>query len=379
MSTQTQKDLLLRAIRREPVPHLPLMYRAHPEVSEKLLRHFGLAGLEDNGDALIRCLGADNYSDGETLGAFTSYVPLYVGPELDCTYDVDHFFAWGIKPVRQVNAGVVELQFHHDPPLAGRDSLDDIQAYRFPKLEWFDFDQYRVVIDTPSADVREQRIVAATLINRSGGLFQNTCMMNSIFMTSIFLRGMEQMFMDLATNEKYAEALISAIGEVSLEFCRKTLAGLHDRIDLYGIWDDFASQDGMMISPDTWRRFYKPWHRRIIDEAKRHGLLVAYHICGNCTAVIPDLIDMGVDLLDPVQVSARDMDLESLKRRFGRDICFHGGLDSQRLIPLGTPEEIRAEVRRIRRLYGEEGGLILGPSHYLTLDTPIENILAIYD
>jgi hypothetical protein len=372
------KELLLRAIHRQEVPRLPLMYRALPEVSGRLLRHFGLGTLARDWQTLIQRLGADNYSDGETLGAFTSYVPRYVGPERDCIQDVDHFFVWGIDPVRRVSGGMTELEFHHSPPLAGRDEPSDLRAYGFPRLEWFDFEQCRAVIDAPSEDVRDQRLVPVASIEKSDRLFHNACMLNSIFMTSIFLRGTEQMLMDLAAAPQYAEALIGRIGEFCLEFCRQTLSRLGPRIDLYGIWDDFASQEGLMISPETWRRFYKPWHRRIIAEAKRHELIVCYHICGNCTEVIPDLIEMGVDLLDPVQVSARQMDLESLKREFGRDICLHGGLDSQTLLTRGAPEQIRREVRRAQGLYENQGGLILGPSHYLTTDTPLENILAMY-
>jgi hypothetical protein len=354
------------------------MYRALPEVSGRLLRHFGLGTLARDWQTLIQRLGADNYSDGETLGAFTSYVPRYVGPERGCIQDVDHFFVWGIDPVQRVSGGMTELEFHHSPPLAGRDQPSDLRTYGFPRLEWFDFEQCRAVIDAPSEDVRNQRLVPVACIERSDQIFHNACMLNSIFMTSIFLRGAEQMLMDLAAAPQYAEALIGRIGDFCLEFCRQTLSRLGPRIDLYGIWDDFASQEGLMISPETWRRFYKPWHRRIIAEAKRHELIVCFHICGNCTAVIPDLIEMGVDLLDPVQVSARQMDLESLKREFGRDICLHGGLDSQTLLTRGTPEQIRREVRRAQRLYENQGGLILGPSHYLTTDTPLENILAVY-
>jgi uroporphyrinogen decarboxylase len=87
---------------------------------------------------------------------------------------------------------------------------------------------------------------------------------------------------------------------------------------------------------------------------------------------------MGVDILDPVQVAARDMEISGLKRRFGRDICFHGGVDAQKMLTQGTPEEIRKEVRRINSIFDGEGGIILGPSHYITADTPAENILAMY-
>ena len=172
--------------------------------------------------------------------------------------------------------------------------------------------------------------------------------------------------------------LIGKIGEFMLEFCIRNLDSIGDEIDLYGFWDDFATQDDLMISRELWQKFYKPWHKKMIEAVKSKGLLVCYHICGNCTKVIPDLIEMGVDILDPVQVAARDMEISGLKRQFGRDICFHGAVDAQKLLTQGTPEEIRKEVRRIESVFDGEGGIILGPSHYITADTPTENILAIY-
>lgn len=269
--------------------------------------------------------------------------------------------------------------FHKDPPLGNADMISDLSDYRFPKIEWFDFNNYKILTDAIFKGLEEQKEIKASNIKRSDKYFLNTYCMNSIFMTSIFIRGINKMFMDLAVNEKYAEVLIGKIGEFMLEFCTRNLQSIGDEIDLYGIWDDFATQDGLMISREIWQKFYKPWHKKIIEVVKNHGLLVVYHICGNCSEVIPDLIEMGVDILDPVQVSARDMEISSLKKQFGKDICFHGGVDAQKLLPFSSPEEIRKEIRRIRSIFNGEGGIILGPSHYITTDTPTENILAIYN
>ncbi len=134
-----------------------------------------------------------------------------------------------------------------------------------------------------------------------------------------------------------------------------------------------------MLSPDLWRKYYKPWDKKLIEIAKSHNLLVCFHVCGNCTAILPDLIEMGVDLLDPVQTSAKNMELSNLKKQFGKDLCFHGGLDVQGLLPRAAPWEIELEVKKIKDLFGDGGGIILGPSHYITVDTPTENILAVYE
>ena len=180
-------------------------------------------------------------------------------------------------------------------------------------------------------------------------------------MTSIFMRGFETMLMDLLTNQKYAESLISRIAEFMIDFHCKNLDSIGDKLDLFGIWDDFATQEELMISADIWRKFYKPWDKKIIEIAKKRNLFVSFHICGNCKEIIPDLIEMGVDILDPVQTNARDMDLKGLKQEFGKDICFHGGIDAQKLLIEGTPENIKEEVAKAKEIFKDEGGIILGP------------------
>jgi len=355
------------------------MYRADPAINDRLMNHFGLEDIEKNWGILLEKIGADNFSDGETLGAFTSYIPKYTGPRFDAVYDVNHFFIWGIKPVKVEVAGTTDIVFHKDSPLADKDRISDLSEYRFPGIEWFDFSTYKVAPEVVFKGPEDQEEIKAKDIRRNERLFLNTYCMNSIFMTSLFIRGIDRMMLDLAGNRKYAETLIGSIGEFMLEFCIRNVDAIGDEIDLYGFWDDFATQDNLMISRELWQKFYKPWHKKMIEAAKSKGLLVCYHVCGNCSSVIPDLIEMGVDILDPVQVSARNMEISGLKKQFGRDICFHGAVDAQKMLTLGTPEEIRKEVNRINSVFDGEGGIILGPSHYITADTPIENILAIYE
>lgn len=374
----TRKQLIKNSIEHRSIDKIPLMYRGDPKINEDLKDYFGLKNLQNEWDKLIEKLGADNFSDGASLGAFTTYFPKYIGPDFDSIYEPNHFFIWGIKPVVVKAGGANDIVFHRDPPLYDCNEINDLKKYKFPKTDWFDFKVYNIVTEAIEQKYKEQREIKAEDIRKSDKFFSNAYYLNSIFMTSIFLRGIDRMLMDLVGNVKYAEFLINSTGEFMLEFCKKYLASIGNKVDVYGIWDDIASQDNLMISPNIWRRFYKPWHKKIIEVAKRYNLYVCFHICGNCSEVIPDLIEMGVDILDPVQVNAKNMELSSLKKHFGKHICFHGGLDAQRLIPLGNPDEIRQEVRRIKELFTGEGGLILGPSHYITADTPIKNVLAIY-
>lgn len=377
--SKESKKLLLSSINHKKVDRVPTMYRGEPSVNNKLVEYFNLGNLENDWDKMINLLGADNYSDGETFGGFTTYFPDYIGPDFNTIFEINRFDIWGIKPVEIYSGGVRNIVFSKNPPLYVKDEIEDIKKYNFPKLEWFDFSVYRNNTDQITYNsYKDQKKIKLSDLRKSDEYFLNTSCMNSIFMVSTYLRGIDKMFMDLALNLKYAETLLDSIGEFMVQFHIRNLKSIGRYIDLYGIWDDFADQESLMISPEMWRKYYKKWYKKLIDEAKKYNLLVCFHVCGNCSEIISDLIEMGVDILDPVQVSAKNMELGILKKKFGRNICFHGGLDSQKLLPFAKPEEIRKEVRRIRKLFDGEGGIILGPSHYLTPDIPIENILAIY-
>jgi uroporphyrinogen decarboxylase len=208
--------------------------------------------------------------------------------------------------------------------------------------------------------------------------FTCTYFFNTIFIISSYLRRMDKLLMDMASDAKLAHALIDRVGGVRVELSRLNLQSIGDRIEIFGMWDDFACQNNLFMAPDSWREYFKPFFREIVAEAKRYNLIVYFHCCGDLYDVIADLIEIGVDILDPVQTSARRMKIEHLKREFGRDLCFHGGIDLQQLPARGIPVQIREEVREIKELFAGQGGMLLGPSHLVTRDVPVENVLAMY-
>jgi len=378
MSAETKK-LLLDSIMHKSTDKIPTMYRGEPSTNEMLIKLFNLSSIEDDWEKLILLLGADNYSDGETLGGFSTYFPNYKGPDFKSLFEVNRFDIWGISSEEVYIGKERHIVFSKIPPLGIKDDISALDDYPYPKLDWFDFTVYRNNTEQVSfKSHKDQQEIKLIDFKKSESYFLNTSCLNSIFMVSTYLRGMEKLFMDFLLNPLYAETLIAKIGGFMVEFNNKNLANIGEFIDLYGIWDDFADQEGLMISPSVWRKFYKPWYIKLINEAKKYNLLVCFHVCGNCSEIIGDLIEMGVDILDPVQVSAKNMSLENLKVKFGKNICFHGGLDTQKFLPFVTPKEVREEVRRINNLFDRSGGLILGPSHYLTSDIPVDNILAIY-
>jgi len=373
------KKLLLDSIMHKSTDKIPTMYRGAPSVNQKLIEYFNLGSLENDWNKLIEYLGADNYSDGETLGGFTTYFPDYIGPDFKSIFEINRFDVWGIRPSEIYTGKERNIVFSKNPPLYSKDEITDLQKHNYPRIEWFDFSTYRNNTEQITYKCfKEQSKIKLSDFKKSYEYFLNTSCMNSIFMVSTYLRGMDKMFMDLILNQKYAETLLNSIGEFMVQFNARNLKSIGSSIDLYGIWDDFADQESLMISPEIWRKYYKVWYRQLIEEAKKYNLLVCFHVCGSCIEIIPDLIEMGVDILDPVQVSAKNMELGNLKKKFGKDICFHGGLDSQKFLPFAKPEDITRQVRIIKDLFNSDGGIILGPSHYLTPDVPIENILAIY-
>jgi uroporphyrinogen decarboxylase len=133
------------------------------------------------------------------------------------------------------------------------------------------------------------------------------------------------------------------------------------------------------MNPTLYRRLVKPYHARMVQSVKRFSKPVLLHSCGSVTAFIPDLIETGFDALHPIQVSAKDMDTAKLKREFGSDITFWGGVDTQRVLPLGTPHEVKEEVRRRIADLASGGGYILGAVHNIQAEVPAENILAMFE
>ena len=150
-------------------------------------------------------------------------------------------------------------------------------------------------------------------------------------------------------------------------------------MDLAMFGDDLGTQHGPVMSPALYRRLIKPCHGRMVQAVKRFDKPVLLHSCGSVAAFIPDLIEVGFDALHPIQVSAQDMDSARLKREFGHDITFWGGIDTQRVLPMGKPEDVRQEVRRRIADLGPGGGYVLGAVHNVQAEVPPENILAMVE
>jgi uroporphyrinogen decarboxylase len=195
------------------------------------------------------------------------------------------------------------------------------------------------------------------------------------------LRGTEQLFIDMACQPDFAEALFWKVGAVLKEFYLAQLEAVGDFIEWVEMGDDLGSQNGPLISPQMYRSLLKPVHADLIRAIKGHtpDMKVMYHSCGAIRPFLADLVDLGVDILNPIQVAAKGMNPAEIKAEFGQQLCFLGGVDSQHNLRVGTPEQVAAEVRQRIQEMGPGGGYVLAPSHNIGDDVPLENMLAFFE
>ena len=192
------------------------------------------------------------------------------------------------------------------------------------------------------------------------------------------VRGWEEFFLDMIERPEWVHFLCRKFTDFYLEDYARAADATGGRIDLYLLISDLAGQRGPLISQKMFAEFVAPYLREMIIRIHELGACVLFHTCGVITPFVPELIRLGVDVLDPIQPVGAEMRPESLKASFGEQLCFHGGIDMQHLLPHGTPAQVAAETRRYCEVLGRNGGYILGPAHLFQPDVPPENIFALY-
>jgi uroporphyrinogen decarboxylase len=194
-----------------------------------------------------------------------------------------------------------------------------------------------------------------------------------------FLRGFSQWMEDLLLRPVFFEGLMDRVTNFHVEVITRAMDEAGEYMDVVHLGDDLSNQAGPLFRVELYRRLMKPYHKRLVDLAKQHGKAAIYHCCGAAYPFIPDFIDMGFDGFNPVQVSAAGMDTKRLKREFGRDIAFWGGIDTQSVLPRGTPADVRKEVEtRIEDLAGG-GGYVLASVHNIQAEVPPQNVAAMLE
>lgn len=202
-----------------------------------------------------------------------------------------------------------------------------------------------------------------------------------IFEQPARVMGLQNFLMALISEPAFADRLMEAITDIYIECCNNYLEQVGPYIQVFTYWDDIAGQDGWLIRPELYRKMIKPKQRRLVEAIKKKtAAKLFYHCCGAARDLIPDLIDIGFDILNPVQVSAKGMDTKALKAQYGQDIVFWGGgVDTQRTLPFGKPHEVAEEVKRRIDDLAPGGGFVFAAVHNIQALVPPENIVAAFD
>ncbi len=345
-----------------------------------------IMGFEEIAKWLERFEARDDFDLRDKLGLdLQTARALYQGPNIERGLSI-----WGTNPDVSGYAGVGYNQVREGHPLAEAASVADIEGFAWP--DPVDFD-YEIVGEVLQAAREKACFIRPQYTVQQGGMTREEAARGGgaqmpkratgawmpILCTVFELFGMEETLIKLHKEPKIIEATIAGIEKFVLEFSRRNLEAARGLADIYWFGDDFATQRGILISPEHWRRFLKPTYKRIFELAKGYDLKVWFHCCGTFREVMPDLIDIGMDVWETTQVHLPGNEPEVLKREYGRDITFYGAINTQSTLPFGSSEDIRQEVRERIRVLGEDGGYILGGDHTILPDVPMENVLAMID
>ncbi|MGE5360250.1 MAG: uroporphyrinogen decarboxylase family protein [Bacteroidales bacterium] len=283
--------------------------------------------------------------------------------------DIERFTdEWGITWRTPAGGGLYFDMCRH--PLAGAESIADLERHCWP--DPLDEARFATLAERADRFVHEER--KAYILGRSAA---------GIFEVALWVRGFEQFFADLALRPSFADALLDIITDLKMQYWGKALETVGSNVLVVSEADDLAGQYTPLISPAMYRRFIMPRHQRLfgfIHERAHSRVHLFYHSCGAVKDLIPMLLDEGVQILNPVQVSARGMDTAELKRLYGDRLCFWGGgVDTQRVLPYGTRQQVRDEVRRRIDDLAPGGGFVFTTIHNTQADVPPENYMAMWE
>jgi uroporphyrinogen decarboxylase len=342
----TSKERVRASINHKQPDIVPADFACVWSVMEKLMKHYGLT----DSDQVYRKFGSDiRYVD-----------PIYIGPELKSYYENGNLVStsyFGVKSKRHWN-GKDYNSFTCYYPLNDAETVADVENYNWPSPDWFDYESIKHQCNKYKD--------MAIMIGHAG-----------VYQFATFMREASLLYMDMAAEPEFAKKIFDKFVEFELEFYERILIAADGQIDILRCFDDYGTQTSMLFSVEMWRYFFKENTKKLADLAHKYGAYYMQHSCGAIRPIISELVECEVDMLDPVQ-KVTGMEPEGLKKDFGTKLTFHGGIDTQWLLPNSTPEEVEKETRYYIQTLNGDGGYILYPSQEFQPDVPIENIEAVY-
>jgi len=364
------KDRVNKAISFEKPDRIPKDFAAVPEIWKKLGEYFGT---EDRAEILkhldvdCRIVSYDSFCrppdiDSQNVNMNASQERSSVGGMWRNTLaDGSNVDIWGAHR-KKVKNPTGELEQFASFPLESARNIEDLSKYNWPQAEWWDFSDLRSYIDklndTSDYNIRYR--------------------LGSFFETAWSLYNFEKFQLDLLLNPHMTQYVMDRIAEVHIQNLERVLELAGDQIDIVYFYDDVATQNNLLISPELYEECIQPYHQKVIDLAAQYGVPTMMHCCGSVYPLIETFIQMGLKILNPIQPSADNMNPEKLAEDFGGRIAFHGGIDVQQFLPHASPEEVKEKVNYTSRILGKQGGYVLSGSHHLQADIPLENVLAMY-
>lgn len=345
--SMTSKERVQAFFRGEETDRVPIDMAWNPLIRKRVMESLGAT----NNDELITALGVD----------FLGVGARYAGPALFPPVPdrrVDPIYGWRTRRVEHDSG---EYWDFCDFPLADA-TLDEVAAWPFADPEDFDTSHIEAAIDAnPSMGIHCGNPGIACIMNTVG-----------------FLRGMEQMFVDLITDDEAGLLLIDRLMDQQHRLMERTLEAGKGKIDFLWLGEDLGTQIAPLISLEVFRKHIRPRHQRFFDLAKRYGVPTLLHTCGSSSWAYEDYIEMGATGVDTLQPEAVNMAPEYLKKTFGGRLVFHGCISSTGALTFGTPDEVEADCRAVLKTMMPGGGYAFSPTHCLQDNTPLENVIRMY-
>lgn len=352
----TGKERALTALRHEEPDRVPVDYWATREADANLCSALGLADRQQ----ILDHFGVDfHYIAG----------PAYIGPPLRRLDEQTDCDIWGVPRRRCVVGEGRKAQSYENVvwhPLADARTVADVLDYPlWPSPDWFD---YSVIAEQCRAAGDRCVMFMGDRLNRISQL-----------KPGMYLRGIAQILIDMIAEPEIFRAIVDRIAGFYNEYLRRILEAANGGIDVVVTGDDFGTQESLLCKPTVWRQMLQPNFRGFIDIAHSYGVPVMHHTCGSVWTILPDLVESGLDILNPIQPATRDMEPGRLKEAFGDRLTFHGGVSIQRNLPFGKPEDVRREVRELMAAMKRGGGFWVCTAHNIQADVPPENAIALFE